>query len=59
VPECDWETLTPRDFFQEYVRKGRPCLFKGYGKQQIAYQKWRNESYMRETSGDDIIFAER
>ena len=58
VPECDWETLTPKDFYQQYVRTSRPCLFKNYGKQQKAYQKW-NEEYMREVSGDDIIFAER
>lgn len=58
IPECDID-MSPREFYQDYVRKGRPCLFKGYGKRQIAYQRWRNETYMRETAGDDIIFAER
>ena len=32
VPLCDYRTLTPKQFFNEYVRKGRPCLFKEYGK---------------------------
>jgi len=32
VPECDYRTMTPKQFFNDYVRKGRPCLFKEYGK---------------------------
>ena len=33
VPECDFKTMTPKQFYLEYVGKGRPCLFKEYGKQ--------------------------
>jgi len=50
--------MTPKDFYQGYVRTSRPCLFKNYAKQQKAYQNW-NEQYMRDLAGDDIIFAER
>ena len=32
VPLCDYKTITPKRFFNEYVRKGRPCLFKEYAK---------------------------
>lgn len=40
VPECDWETMTPKRFFNDYVVKVRPCLFKNYGRQQRAFQRW-------------------
>uniref|UniRef100_A0A7S3II51 JmjC domain-containing protein n=1 Tax=Strombidium inclinatum TaxID=197538 RepID=A0A7S3II51_9SPIT len=56
---CDYRTLTEKEFFNEYVRKGRLCLFKDYAKIQTAYSKWRNESYMREVAGDEIIYAEK
>ena len=48
IPECDYTTMTPKRFFNDYVKKNRPCLFKGYGKRQKAYQLWRNESYLIE-----------
>ena len=32
VPYCDWQNMTEKQFFNEYVRTHRPCLFKGYGK---------------------------
>ena len=32
VPECDYETMTAKRFFNDYVKKNRPCLFKGYAK---------------------------
>lgn len=51
--------MTPKEFYLEYVGKGRPCLFPEYGKQQKAFEKWRNETYMREVAGDEIIFAEK
>lgn len=59
VPECDFETMSPKQFFNEYVRTQRPCLFKNYGRQQIAFQKWQNESYLHEAAGEEIIFAEK
>lgn len=31
VPVCDYKTMTPKRFFNDYVKKNRPCLFKGYG----------------------------
>ena len=31
VPECDYRTMTPKRFFNDYVKMNRPCLFKGYG----------------------------
>lgn len=40
VPVCDYMTMTPKQFFQEYVSKYRPCLFKGYAKTWPAYGKW-------------------
>jgi hypothetical protein len=40
VPECDYETMTAKRFFNDYVKKNRPCLFKGYGKLQKAYHLW-------------------
>ena len=33
VPECDYKTMTPKRFFNDYVKKNRPCLFKGYAKE--------------------------
>ena len=32
VPICDYKTLTPKRFFLDYVRKGRPCLFPDYAR---------------------------
>jgi hypothetical protein len=32
VPYCDWKNMSSKQFFREYVRKGRPCLFKDYAK---------------------------
>jgi len=32
VPICDYRTMTPKRFFNDYVKKNRPCLFKEYGK---------------------------
>lgn len=59
VPYCDYKTLTPKRFFLDYVRKGRPCLFPNYAKIQTAFTKWKNESYLIDTAGDEIIFAEK
>jgi hypothetical protein len=58
VQVCDYKVMTPKMFFNEHVRKERPCLFKGYGKLWPAYDKWRNESYLKETSGEEVIYAE-
>lgn len=59
IPECDYKTMTPKRFFNDHVRKNRPCLFKGYAKLQKAYDLWHNETYLVETAGDEIIYAER
>ena len=59
VPECDYKTMTPKRFFNDYVKKNRPCLFKGYAKEQKAYHLWQNETYLIEQAGDEIIYAER
>ena len=48
VPECDYLTMTPKRFFNDYVKKNRPCLFKDYGKLQKAYHLWQNETYLVE-----------
>ena len=40
VPFCDYRTMTPKKFFQEYVSKYRPCLFKDYAKTWPAFGKW-------------------
>jgi len=31
VPECDYKTMTPKRFFNDYVKLNRPCIFRGYG----------------------------
>ena len=59
VPICDYKTMTPKKFFVEHVSKYRPCLFKDYGKLWPAYGKWQNETYLKESAGDEIIYAER
>jgi hypothetical protein len=59
VEECDYRTMTAKQFFNDYVKKNRPCLFKEYGKLQKAYHLWQNETYMIEQAGDEIIYAER
>lgn len=59
IPICDYHTVTPKIFFNEFVSKERPCLFKDYGKQWPAYRKWTNETYLLETSGSEVIYAER
>ena len=59
VPECDYKTMTPKRFFNDYVKQTRPCLFKGYGRSQRAYDLWQNETYLIEKAGDEIIYAER
>ena len=51
VPICDYKTMTEKEFLTEFVGKTRPCLFKGYGRSWPAYEKWQNETYLRETSG--------
>jgi hypothetical protein len=40
VPICDYEKITLKIFFNEYVARERPCLFKNYGKLWPAYGKW-------------------
>ena len=32
VAECDYREMTAKQFYNEYVKTNRPCLFKGYGK---------------------------
>lgn len=59
VSICDYRTMTPKMFFNDFVSKYRPCLFKDYGKTWPAYEKWKNESYLKETSGNEVIYAER
>ena len=59
IPLCDHKTLTSKRFFLDYVRKGRPCLFPEYARAQKAYHKWQNETYLKETAGDEVIFAEK
>lgn len=59
IPECDYRTMTPKQFFNEYVSKNRPCLFKDYAKIWPAYGRWSNESYLKETAGEELIYAER
>jgi len=59
ITYCDYRNMTPKIFYNEYVRKGRPCLFKDYAKIQKAYHRWSNETYLRETAGHEIIWAER
>lgn len=59
VPECDYRTMTAKRFFNDYVKTNRPCLFKGYGQLQKAYHLWKNETYLVEQAGDEIIYAER
>mmetsp|Transcript_17312 Transcript_17312/g.16517 ORF Transcript_17312/g.16517 Transcript_17312/m.16517 type:complete len:113 (+) Transcript_17312:385-723(+) len=51
--------MTPKSFFNDFVARERPCLFKGYGKTWPAYGKWQNETYLRETSGNEVIYPER
>jgi hypothetical protein len=34
-------------------------LFKGYAKTWPAYEKWQNDTYMKEAAGDEIIYAEK
>jgi len=31
VPECDYKTMTPKRFYNDYVKLNRPCIFRGYG----------------------------
>ena len=48
VPICDYKTMTPKRFFNDYVKQNRPCLFPEYGKLQKAYHLWQNETYLLE-----------
>ena len=58
VAICNYTDMTPKKFFLEHVSKYRPCLFKGYGKLWPAYEKWQNETYLKEMAADEIIYAE-
>jgi hypothetical protein len=40
VPECDYKTMTTKRFYNDYLKANRPCLFKGYGRSQRAYDLW-------------------
>lgn len=59
VQVCDYRTMDTKEFFNEYVVKHRPCLFKEYGRLNAAYNNWQNETYLREKASDHIIYAER
>jgi hypothetical protein len=59
VPICDYRTMDTKEFFNEFVVKHRPCLFKEYGRLNAAYNNWQNETYLREKASDHIIYAER
>ena len=58
VAECDIN-MTSKTFFNEHVSKYRPCLFKGYARTWPAYNLWQNETYLLESAGDEVIYAER
>jgi len=32
TPICDYKTMTPKQFYNDYVSKHQPCLFKDYAK---------------------------
>jgi len=59
VPICDYETMTAKRFYNDFLKQNRPCLFPNYGKFQRAYHLWQNETYLLEQAGDEIIYAER
>ncbi|XP_077989152.1 uncharacterized protein LOC144443519 [Glandiceps talaboti] len=43
--------IAPEDFYQHFVAKHRPVLFKGMAKHWKAYNSW-TDSYLREKYGD-------
>ncbi|XP_006812090.1 bifunctional peptidase and arginyl-hydroxylase JMJD5-like [Saccoglossus kowalevskii] len=43
--------IASEDFYQHFVSKHRPILFKGVAKDWMAYQLW-SDSYLRQTYGD-------
>ena len=45
VPICD-KNMTSKRFYNDYVKKNRPCLFKDYGKTQKAFNLWTDEDYL-------------
>lgn len=51
--------MTAKEFYHRNVKTQQPCLFKDYAKTQRAFEKWKNESYLIETAGDEVIWAER
>ena len=59
VDECDYKTMSTKDFYKYYVSQNRPCLFKNYAKIWPAYGKWNNETYLKERAGQDVIYAEK
>lgn len=59
VAICDYTQMTPKKFFNEFVSQYRPCLFKGYAKTWPAYDKWSNDTYMKEMAGKEVIYPER
>lgn len=51
-----------KDFYDNYVRKRRPLIIRGAGKQWPAFEYWKNETYMRSKYGDvlfEVDFTKR
>ena len=50
--------LSPKDFFNNYLKASRPVFVKGLAKEWPGYTKWQSDEYLKEVSGDDIITIE-
>lgn len=61
VTEVDaYETgeLSPKDFFNNYLKSSRPVLIKGLARDWPGFTKWQSDEYLKEAAGDDVITVE-
>ena len=55
VPKVDARTVSPREFYKDYVSKNRPCILQNLVGNWPALSKWDSDDYLVKTSGDAQI----
>ena len=51
-------SIGPEDFYEHFIRKRKPVLFKGVANDWPCSKHWGNETYLRERFGDELFHCE-
>ena len=56
IPSISVDSMTPKQFFQEFEELNRPVVIKGAAKSTTAFQKWSDPSYLKSTASQNKSF---